>query len=136
MSLCAQEQQDLELIKDGLTGSGSSLVAMLSTFNRLASGEEMPAREKIRPGSRAAAGCARRGRGNPHRNCRYPRQAAQRRRQWTPPLLWLAITLSLIAVALVFSHIGSSSTCAPSLAMVCSHANTAGSVSPALGSGS
>ena len=136
MSLCAQEQQDLELIKDGLTGSDSSLVALLGTFNRLASGEEMPAREKIRPGSRAAAGCARRGRRHPHRSCRYPHQAAQRRRQWVPPLLWLAITLSLIAVALVCSHIGSSSTCAPSLAMVCSHADTAGSVSPAFGPGS
>jgi hypothetical protein len=36
----------------------------------------------------------------------------------------------------VFSHIGSSSTCSPSLAMVCSHADTAGSVSPAFGAGS
>jgi hypothetical protein len=131
MSLCAQEQQDLELIKDGLTGSDSGLVTLLDTFNRLAADEEMPAGEKIRPGSRAAAGCARRGRGYPHRSCRYPRQAFQRRRQWAPPLLWLGITLSLIAVALVFSHIGSPSQCAPSLATVCSHADTAGTVSPA-----
>jgi len=136
MSLCAQEQQDLELIKDGLTGSDSTLVALLGTFNRLASGEEMPAREKIWPGSRAAAGCARRGRRYPHRSCRYPRQASRRRRQRTPPLLWLAITVSLVAVALVFSHISSSSTCAPSLALVCSHASTAGTVSPAFGPGS
>jgi hypothetical protein len=135
VSLCAQEQQDLELIKDGLTGSGSSLAALLGTFNRLTSGEEMPSREKIRPGSRAAAGCARRGRRYPHRSCRYPRQASQRRRQWTPPLLMLAITLSLVAVALVFSHIGSSATCSPSLAMVCSHASTAGTASPAFVSG-
>jgi len=136
MSLCAQEQQDLELIKDGLAGSDSSLVALLGTFNRLASGEEMPAREKIWPGSRAAAGCARRGRRYPHRSCRYPRQASRRRRQRTPPLLWLAVTVSLVAVALVFSHISSSSTCAPSLALVCSHASTAGTVSPAFGPGS
>lgn len=136
MSLSAQEQQDLELIKDGLTGSDAGLVTLLDTFNRLASGEEMPAGEKIRPGSRAAAGCARRGRRYPHRRCRYPRQASQRRRQWAPPLLWLGITLSLIAVALVFSHIGSSSRCAPSLAMACSHADTAGTVSPAFGPGS
>jgi hypothetical protein len=136
MSLSAQEQQVLDLIKDGLTGSDSGLAAMLGTFNRLASGEEMPAREKIRPGSREAAGCAGRGQRHPHRTGRCPRQEHRPPSPWAAPLLWLVITLSLITVGLVFSRIGSPGKCAVQLAMVCSHPDTAHSLYPAAGNGS
>jgi hypothetical protein len=133
VSLSAQEQQVLDLIKDGLAGSDSGLAALLGTFNRLASGEEMPAREKIRPGSREAAGCAGRGRRHPHRDCRYPRQAHRRPGQWGPPLLWLLITLSLIIFALVAGRGASPGKCPSSLGMACSHPGIARGLYPALG---
>jgi hypothetical protein len=140
VSLSAQEQQVLDLIKDGLAGSDSGLAALLGTFNRLASGEEMPAREKIRPGSREAAGCAGRGRRHPHRDCRYPhrdcrypRQAHRRLGQWGPPLLWLLITLSLIIFALVAGRGASPGKCPSSLGMACSHPGIARGLYPALG---
>jgi hypothetical protein len=133
VSLSAQEQQVLDLIKDGLAGSDSGLAALLGTFNRLTSGEEMPAREKIRPGSREAAGCAGRGRRYPHRDCRYPRQAHRRLGQWGPPLLWLLITLSLIIFALVAGRGASPGKCPSSLGMACSHPGIARGLYPALG---
>ena len=51
MSLSAWEQQALDSIKDGLAGSDPELAALLSAFTQLASGEEMPDREKVRAGS-------------------------------------------------------------------------------------
>ena len=45
----------LDSIKDGLASSDPTLVARLSMFARLASGEEMQAREKIQVGSRRTA---------------------------------------------------------------------------------
>ena len=47
MSLSAWEQDALDSIKDRLASSDPALVARLTIFARLASGEEMPAREKI-----------------------------------------------------------------------------------------
>jgi hypothetical protein len=126
MSLSTQEQQALDLIKDGLTSSDSGLAALLGTFSRLTVAEEMPARESIRPGSPEAAGCAGRDRRHPHRRCRYPRQQQQRPvHQWAAPALWLAITLSLITVAIVLSRNGSPAKCAAPLAMVCSQSDSA-----------
>jgi hypothetical protein len=100
----------------------------------------MPAREKIRPGSREAAGCAGRGRRHPHRDCRYPhrdcrypRQAHRRLGQWGPPLLWLLITLSLIIFALVAGRGASPGKCPSSLGMACSHPGIARGLYPALG---
>ena len=46
MSLSAREQQALDSIKSGLAGSDPELAALLSAFTRLASGEEMPDRER------------------------------------------------------------------------------------------
>jgi len=131
MSLSTQEQQALDLIKDRLTSSDSGLAALLSTFSRLTVAEEMPARESIRPGSPEAAGCAGRDRRHPHRRCRYPKQQQQRPvHQWAAPALWLAITLSLISVALVLSRNGSPAKCAAPLAMVCSHSDSARALTP------
>ena len=47
MSLSPKEQQALASIEDGLAGSDPKLASLLATFARLASGEEMPVREKI-----------------------------------------------------------------------------------------
>jgi hypothetical protein len=54
MSLSAREQDALDSIREGLAGSDPALVARLTIFTRLASGKEMPAREKIQAGSRRA----------------------------------------------------------------------------------
>jgi hypothetical protein len=54
-SLSAWEQQVLNSIKDGLASSDPTLVARLAIFTRLASGEQMAAREKIHVGSQLAA---------------------------------------------------------------------------------
>jgi hypothetical protein len=48
MSLSAWEQQALDSIEDELAGADPKLASLLATFARLASGEEMPVREKIR----------------------------------------------------------------------------------------
>ena len=50
MGLSSWEQDALDSIKDRLASSDPTLVARLNIFARLASGEEMPAREKIRAG--------------------------------------------------------------------------------------
>lgn len=118
MSLSADEQHTLDLIKLGLTDSDPRLASLLHTFNRLASGEAMPIRERIWPGSRGASGCAGRRR-QPHRRCRYPSQ--RRAARWAAPVLWLLITLSMISVALIMSRTGSPGKCEKQLAMVCAH---------------
>ena len=48
MSLNQPETQALGSIADGLAGADPRLASMLNIFTRLAAGEEMPAREKIR----------------------------------------------------------------------------------------
>ena len=47
MSLSAWEQDALDSIKNGLADADPALVARLAMFTRLASGEDMPVREKI-----------------------------------------------------------------------------------------
>jgi len=68
MSFTELERQALGSIADGLAGSDPRLTSMLTIFSRLAVGEEMPVREKIR---------VRRGRPaahRPRRTRRYPRR--------------------------------------------------------------
>ena len=48
VSLSAREQQALNSIRDGLTGSDPDLATLLATFTEQASAEEMPVRETIR----------------------------------------------------------------------------------------
>jgi hypothetical protein len=102
MSLSAWEQQALDSIEGGLAGSDPELVSLLATFTRLASGEEMPVREKIRVLGRHATR-------RPLRNRRPRRGKVHRARprlglQQTIVLLWLAVTIALVAVALVLSR--------------------------------
>ena len=65
MSLSPWGQHALDSIKDRLASSDPTLVARLTIFTRLASDEEMPAREKIQParyipaGDPSACGCSR-----------------------------------------------------------------------------
>ncbi len=112
-SLNAWEQNALDSIKDGLASSDPTLVARLTIFTRLASGEEMPAREKIQAGSRRAVLCS------------GPEPRYTRRQQAVPPLLWLVTTVALITVALVCNRGGSPGTCSGSWATFCTGATSA-----------
>lgn len=96
MSLSAQEQHALDSIEDGLIGTAPDLAKLLATFTRLASGEEMPARERIRPAGRLAA----------ERIGQRTRQVLVQRlgRQWTFLLVWLTVAIALITVALVLNR--------------------------------
>ena len=114
MSLSAWEQHTLDSIKDGLAGSDPGLAALLTTFTRLASDEEMPVQEEI------PAGSPRTIRRSPHRS-RDRRRAGRRPRsrrsprypklQWVVMLMWLVITAVVITIAVVMSHGGSQGAC-------------------------
>lgn len=128
MSLSAWEQQALDSIKEGLASSDPTLVARLAIFSRLASGEDMPAREKIQVGSGRAVrrsypvlGHPRRSGEPGHAPLIYQRLGLQR----AAVLLWLVIALALIAVALVFNRDGTTRACTGTWATFCSSASSA-----------
>lgn len=108
MSLSRWESQALGSIEDGLAGSDPALATLLGIFSRLALGEEMPAREKIRrhPGQASVLGQARR---------MYLRLGPQR----AAFLLWVVITAGLIAAALGLSTGGGHVTCAQLMRVAC-----------------
>jgi hypothetical protein len=119
-SLSAWEQQVLNSIKDGLASSDPTLVARLAIFTRLASGEQMPAGEKIHVGSQLAV----------LRSGPEPRHT--RRQEVVPPLLWLVTTVALIVVALVCNRGGSPGTCTGSWATFCTSATSAAHSAPGI----
>ncbi len=110
MSFTELERQALGSIADGLAGSDPRLASMLTIFSRLAAGEEMPVREKIRvrrgrPTAlrpRRARRHPRRGRALPQPRRLYPRPGLQQ----AMLLLWVAISAGLLAVALVLNTSG------------------------------
>ncbi len=109
MSLSSSEQQALDSIKDSLASSDPTLVARLTMFARLASGEEMPAREKIHVGSRRAGSQPGYPRGD--EGLRPAGRVRQRMGlQGAALLLWLVTTIALIAVALTCSRDGGTCT--------------------------
>jgi hypothetical protein len=117
MSLSAWEQQALDSIKDGLAGSDPQLSALLTTFTRLASGEEMPVQEDIVAGSRRKPHHRRRVGASP-RSRPMPGYVGT---QWVILALLFVITGTLITVAFVLSHSdGGQGTCTGFWAPVCS----------------
>lgn len=121
MSLSAHERQALDAIEDELAGTAPELVKLLAGFTRLASGEEMPARERIRPAGRRAAGKVGRT------LCGGGRGLLRRLgRQRTFLLLWLAVALSLITVALVVNRSAVRGGCTASWRVVCASQMFAG----------
>ena len=120
MSPSTSQQQALDSIKDDLASGDPTLAARLTIFTRLASGEEMPAREKIHVGSQLAV----------LRSGPEPRHA--RRREVVPPLLWLVTTVVLITVALVCNRGGSQGTCTGSWATFCTSATSAAHPGPGI----
>ena len=130
MSLSAWEQRNLDAIKDGLAGSDPGLATLLTTFNQLASGEEMPTLEEIRAGLRRVTRC-------PGRKRRHPRWGTLGRvyqrlgLQWAAFLLWLLITISLITAGLVLSRSGGQTACPRSWSVICVDSATAHTSHPA-----
>lgn len=126
MSISAREQQVLDSIKDRLADSDPGLAALLATFSRLASGEQMPPRENILRACRSSS--SRRW---------HPRRCGGRRRApracprlaflpaATQLLLWLLITIVPVAIVLALSHGGSRSACTAPVAAVCAQSTPA-----------
>jgi hypothetical protein len=107
MSLSAREQQALNSITDRLASSDPELATLLGTFSRLASGEKMPAAEKIMAGWRRAA--------HRHRSRVHRRLGLG----WFALLLWLVLTIALIATGVALSSGSNQSACPESWATVC-----------------
>jgi hypothetical protein len=103
MSLSGHDQRALDLISDRLAGSDPRLAGLLGIFTRLTAGEEMPAAEQIRPGLPAPAFRVRRPQRRPcgRRTPRRGRRVLSR--DGAMLLLWLAISVTMIAVAVVLS---------------------------------
>ena len=118
MSLSAWEQQVLNSIKDGLADSDPELATLLTTFTELASGEEMPAREKIRANSLRINQRSRRSRA---RLCWYARRMQRHLNVWYAVLLCLLVTAALIGVALALSRGGGQAAFTGSLSTLCAH---------------
>ena len=116
MSLNAWEQDALDSIGDGLADSDPALAARLVMFTRLASGEAMPAREKLQAASRRVV---QRSAGRSRRL--YRRLGLQR----TMLLVWLVTTLTLIAAAVGSSRGDGPRTCTGSWATLCGSAAAA-----------
>jgi hypothetical protein len=116
MSLSAWEQDALDTIGDGLADSDPALAARLAMFSRLASGEAMPAREKLQAASRRVV---QRGAGRSRRL--YRRLGVQR----TMLLVWLVTTLTLIAAAVASSRGDGPRTCTGSWVTLCSGVSAA-----------
>jgi len=109
MSFTELERQALGSIEDDLAGSDPRLASMLSIFSRLAAGEEMPTREKIR--IRRGRPAARR----PRHARLYPRLGWQQ----AMPLLWAVITAALLAIALILNTSGHNAPCTRSMGTAC-----------------
>jgi Protein of unknown function (DUF3040) len=134
MSLSGWEQQTLDSIGAALAGSDPDLAVLLATFSELASGEEMPAAEQVRPGPHLAGWRAGRRRRRPHRGV-IRRCGSWLARvltlRWGVALLWLAITVALIATAVALSGGTSQETCARPWSAVCTSTVPARTSQPA-----
>jgi hypothetical protein len=120
MSPDAWEQRALDSIRDRLAGSDPELARLLTTFTRLASGEEMPARERLPARSQQAV---RRSRRRQRRTYQGVARAAL--------LLWLFVTVGLITTAVTMSRSGSHSACIERWPGICADAAPAhGSPAP------
>jgi hypothetical protein len=132
MSLSAREQQALNSIGEGLTGSDPELATLLASFTELASGEEMPVRENVQMDPPWVIRRPRRKR----RHCHWKK--AGRVQQFLRPryvvVLWLLITAVLIGVALTLSRADGHVPCQEFSLASCAHPAPASSP-PAPGQG-
>src|SRR6516165_403850 len=120
-SLTERESQALDAIAHGLAGSDPRLASMLNIFSRLAAGEEMPAREKIRIRRGWLPARPRRARRRPRRGAARPQARPLYARLGRPQamlLLWAGISAGLIAVALALNTSGHNA-CVRSVGTAC-----------------
>jgi hypothetical protein len=129
MSPDAWEQRSLDSIRDGLAGSDPRLAALMGTFTKLASGEEMPVREELPERPLRAVRRSRRKRRHSRRGPgrRFGQRFGVER---IALLLWLLITVGLITTAVTLSRSGSQSACVERWPGICADAAPAHS-SPA-----
>jgi hypothetical protein len=118
MSLSAHEQQALDGIAAGLAHSDPRLASLLATFSKLASGEEMPAREKVRVARWNILIRARR---------MYERMGLKQ----AALLLSLLVGIVLVLVALAASHGASGNACVRSWPTPCASTVSVHRSSPA-----
>jgi hypothetical protein len=107
MSLPARDRRALASISEGLAGSDTGLVRLLSMFTHLAEGEEMPVREQI-PASLLGATRFRARSGR--RVSSLPGISSDRPRLGLGPLLmlvWLMLAGAFIALAVALGSGGS-----------------------------
>ena len=123
MSLSAWERQTLNSIRDQLADSDPQLTGLLISFTEQASGESMPAREKVRPGPRRAVERSYRKRRYQCRNraLRPARRMYQRLMSRYVLLLWLLVTAALISAAVALSRGGGQMECTGSWSAICAH---------------
>ena len=103
VSLSAHEQRTLSGIADGLAASDPKLASILSVFNRLTRGEELPIRQDTDKSRRREPGHSRRSRGRARKNHRNRRTI---RVTWRAIAAWILISAALITVGIMLSHIG------------------------------
>jgi hypothetical protein len=115
MSLNEPDMHALGSIEDGLAGSDPRLASMLNIFSRLAASEEMPVREKIRVlRGRPTANRPPRAQRHPPGGVALPparRLYPRLGRQHAMLFLWVVISATLIAVALVLNTSGHNASC-------------------------
>ncbi len=129
MSISHREQRTLDLIEDDLARSGQDLASKLAVFTRLAAGEEMPARERIRGAvhPRAPWLLSFPGHQEPPRDAVQAPRWVNMRIAWR--LVWLTVTFALLAVAVGFGHGAGNRACLASPVAACRPAHTPASAS-------
>ncbi|MGH3210379.1 MAG: hypothetical protein ACRDNO_21755 [Trebonia sp.] len=113
MSLSAHDQQELDLIEDGIADSDPGLASLLATFARLAAGEDLPVREQILEAPRAHG-----WRRRPPLAGAFRRVGKSAMRPGVVVLLWLVISLGVIVTFLVISRGGSVKGCVSAITCV------------------
>jgi hypothetical protein len=93
VSLSAHEQRTLSGIADELAASDPKLASILSVFNRLTRGEELPIRHDSDKSRRRDSG----------RTRKHRRTAGL---AWRAIAVWILISAALITVGIMLSHIG------------------------------
>jgi hypothetical protein len=110
VSLSTREQQALDGIANGLAGSDPKLARLLAAFTRLTSGEGMPDREEVRLRAGWTGRLGRRVRRLLAADAGLGRAMA---------LLWVLLTVGLIALAVGLSSGGGGRACVGSWPSAC-----------------
>lgn len=114
LSLSVKERHVLASIENRLAASDCKLASMLNLFVRLTAGEAMPSRERLRNGWRRAIVA----RDRRHYRPRAVAGPASRKRARLLMVLWVVVSVGMVAVAAVTSS-GGHGSCAAHPALSC-----------------